>query len=160
MDMRAIIAESKAKGKKGKRRGKKARREAAAAAAAADTFRVDVADPRFAGMYEDPRFHVDPSNPQFKETKAMSALLTERHRRRRAHRSASTDATQPAGAPTTQQGGELASLVSKLREKLPQKKLPQRSALPAREASPAVAAASKSGKKQKKRKHKSKKQKA
>ncbi|PPQ87037.1 hypothetical protein CVT25_000014 [Psilocybe cyanescens] len=50
---------------------------------AQEDFVVDVKDDRFKALFEDHQFAIDPSNPHFKKTKAMTALLDERQRRQR-----------------------------------------------------------------------------
>ncbi|XP_032228772.2 ESF1 homolog isoform X2 [Nematostella vectensis] len=47
-----------------------------------DTFKVDVEDPRFAALYSSHHYAIDPSDQQFKKTRAVEAILQERHRRR------------------------------------------------------------------------------
>jgi len=46
-----------------------------------EDFAIDVADSRFQVLHEDPAFAIDPSNPHFKKTKGMNALLEERAKR-------------------------------------------------------------------------------
>lgn len=43
---------------------------------------VDVHDPRFAAVYEEPAFALDPSHPSFKRTAAMDQMIKERQKRR------------------------------------------------------------------------------
>jgi len=45
-------------------------------------FTIDVKDERFRALHEDHVFAIDPSNPHFKRTKSMSALLEERSKRK------------------------------------------------------------------------------
>jgi len=45
-------------------------------------FTIDVKDQRFRALHEDHVFAIDPSNPHFKRTKSMSALLEERSKRK------------------------------------------------------------------------------
>ncbi|KAF9015108.1 hypothetical protein BDQ17DRAFT_1340497 [Cyathus striatus] len=47
-----------------------------------EDFAINVKDDRFKVLFEDHQFAIDPSNPHFKKTKSMSALLEERQRRR------------------------------------------------------------------------------
>ncbi|XP_030052202.1 ESF1 homolog [Microcaecilia unicolor] len=47
-----------------------------------DDFQLDVADTRFQAMYTSHLFNVDPSDPNFKNTKAMEEILEEKSRRR------------------------------------------------------------------------------
>lgn len=70
-------AEKQAKRKKGKGKGK------GKEPALADNFNVDVSDPRFARLYESHEFAIDPTNPRFKATSGMKALLDEGRKRRR-----------------------------------------------------------------------------
>lgn len=68
---------------KKKRRGKlSAREKAALEAKEKDDFEMDVSDPRFGAVFDQPEFAVDPSNPRFKETEGMKALLEESRRKR------------------------------------------------------------------------------
>ncbi|KAI6028238.1 hypothetical protein EDC04DRAFT_151451 [Pisolithus marmoratus] len=46
-----------------------------------EDFSIDVKDDRFSALHEDHQFAIDPSNPQFKKTKGMIALLEERSKR-------------------------------------------------------------------------------
>jgi hypothetical protein len=47
-------------------------------------FQMDVADPRFAAVFERHEFAIDPSNPKFKDTEGMRKLLEEGRRKRKA----------------------------------------------------------------------------
>ncbi|MCJ1249811.1 pre-rRNA-processing protein esf1 [Trapelia coarctata] len=68
---------------KKKKKGKlSAREKAALQAKEKDDFKMDVADPRFGAVFERPEFAVDPSNPRFKGTEGMKALLEEGRRKR------------------------------------------------------------------------------
>ncbi|OAP62642.1 hypothetical protein AYL99_01869 [Fonsecaea erecta] len=49
---------------------------------ARDEFKVDTSDPRFSRLFESHEYAIDPTNPKFKGTKAMRALLEERRRRK------------------------------------------------------------------------------
>ncbi|KAJ5160698.1 uncharacterized protein N7482_007702 [Penicillium canariense] len=72
-------AEKQARRKKGKGKGKDKNKEAAVP----DEFNVDVRDPRFSRLYESHEFAIDPTNPRFKATSGMKALLDEGRKRRR-----------------------------------------------------------------------------
>lgn len=72
-------AEKNARKKKGKGKGKGKDR----AAEVSDDFQMDVSDPRFGGLYESHEFAIDPTNPRFKSTPGMKALLDEGRKRRR-----------------------------------------------------------------------------
>jgi len=43
---------------------------------------MDVGDPRFAAIYDNPLYNVDPSAPEFKRSKTMEAILDEKVKRR------------------------------------------------------------------------------
>uniref|UniRef100_A0A8C8SLN5 NUC153 domain-containing protein n=1 Tax=Pelusios castaneus TaxID=367368 RepID=A0A8C8SLN5_9SAUR len=47
-----------------------------------DDFQVNVADSRFQAMYTSHLFNLDPSDPNFKKTKAVEKILEEKARRR------------------------------------------------------------------------------
>lgn len=57
-----------------------------------DDFNVDVSDPRFARLYESHEFAIDPTNPRFKATSGMKALLDEGRKRRRTRDDDETEA--------------------------------------------------------------------
>ncbi|KAF9284722.1 pre-rRNA-processing protein esf1 [Mortierella alpina] len=46
-----------------------------------DDFKIDVKDPRFSALHESHHFALDPTNPNFKKTKAMAELMEERQKR-------------------------------------------------------------------------------
>ncbi|KAI0032727.1 hypothetical protein K488DRAFT_78297 [Vararia minispora EC-137] len=79
-DMKAIIKAEK--GKKGKK-SKRAKREhdEDGSNELQGGFSIDVMDERFQAVHEDYHFAIDPSNPHFKRTKSMAALLEERSKR-------------------------------------------------------------------------------
>ncbi|KAF2010077.1 hypothetical protein BU24DRAFT_400747 [Aaosphaeria arxii CBS 175.79] len=79
-DMNEIAKAEKAK-KKGKK-GKKSK-DAAAAAVVEDDFEMNTQDPRFAKLYDSHEFAIDPTNPRFKGTQGMKALLEEGRKKRR-----------------------------------------------------------------------------
>ncbi|OQE43393.1 hypothetical protein PENCOP_c003G02843 [Penicillium coprophilum] len=66
-------ARKKGKGKKGKK----------VEPVQADDFKVNVSDPRFSRLYDTHDFAIDPTNPRFKSTSGMKALLDEGRKRRR-----------------------------------------------------------------------------
>ena len=68
------------KSEKAKKKGKKAKKNAPIIE---DNFQVDTTDPRFAKLYESHEFAIDPTNPRFKETSAMKALLEEGRKKRK-----------------------------------------------------------------------------
>lgn len=73
---------------KKKKKGKKSKKSAVeddleGDATANDNFKMDVADPRFAQLYENHEFAIDPTNPKYKGTGGMKALLEEGRKRRK-----------------------------------------------------------------------------
>lgn len=68
------------KAEKAKKKGKKGRK---AAPVVEDNFKIETNDPRFAKLYESHEFAIDPTNPRFKETSAMKALLEEGRKKRK-----------------------------------------------------------------------------
>ncbi|GBE78008.1 hypothetical protein BKA93DRAFT_722539 [Sparassis latifolia] len=75
-DMKAVIKAEKAKGRK-----KRKKTDAEYENELQEDFTIDVKDERFKAVHEDYAFAIDPSNPHFKKTESMSALLEERHKR-------------------------------------------------------------------------------
>lgn len=45
-------------------------------------FKIRVEDPRFSALFTSHHFNLDPSDPNFKKTEAMEAILAEKHKRR------------------------------------------------------------------------------
>src|SRR5690242_6297581 len=68
------------KAEKAKKKGKKGKKNAPVVE---DNFKIDTADPRFAKLYESHEFAIDPTNPRFKETSGMKALLEEGRKKRK-----------------------------------------------------------------------------
>ncbi|PYH88820.1 hypothetical protein BO71DRAFT_413818 [Aspergillus ellipticus CBS 707.79] len=79
-DMNEIEKAEKQARKKGKGKGKGKGKKVELPV---DNFEMEVADPRFAGLYESHEFAIDPTNPRFKATSGMKALLEEGRKRRR-----------------------------------------------------------------------------
>jgi len=77
-DMNEIQKAQKAAGKKKNRRRKERERPAGEQ----DGFEMDVKDPRFSSLFESHEFAIDPTNPRFKGTEGMRALLEEGRRKR------------------------------------------------------------------------------
>lgn len=77
-DMNEIL-----KAEKAKKKNKKNKKGDSVAANTDDDFKIDTADPRFAKLYESHEFAIDPTNPRFKETKGMKALLEEGRKKRK-----------------------------------------------------------------------------
>ncbi|PLB50410.1 hypothetical protein P170DRAFT_381062 [Aspergillus steynii IBT 23096] len=77
-DMNAIEKAEKQAGKKKKGKGKGKQ-----APEVKDDFQMEVSDPRFSRLFESHEFAIDPTNPRFKGTSGMKALLDEGRKRRR-----------------------------------------------------------------------------
>ena len=75
-DMASILKAEKTSKKRGKK-GRKAVEEVEQ-----DDFQMNVQDPRFAKLYESHEYAIDPTNPRFKRTKAMDAMLEESRKRK------------------------------------------------------------------------------
>lgn len=86
-DMNEIEKAEKKARKKKKGKGKEGQDEKAPG----DDFEIDVNDPRFASLYENHEFAIDPTNPRFKDTAGMRALLEEGRKRRRLREEADGD---------------------------------------------------------------------
>ncbi|KAF3938036.1 hypothetical protein ABW19_dt0200669 [Dactylella cylindrospora] len=71
---------AKLKGKAAKRMAKK--RGVKEAEGLQDEYKIDVNDPRFSAIYEKTEFAIDPTNPRYKKTQAMNAVMQERRKRR------------------------------------------------------------------------------
>ncbi|CCL99020.1 uncharacterized protein FIBRA_01029 [Fibroporia radiculosa] len=109
-NMKAVLkAEKKLKLKKGKKKSVDDENELQ------QDFSIDVKDERFKAVHEDHAFAIDPSNPHYKKTKSMSALLEERTRRQKDKRS------KPPGASAIDSGdhasNELQGLVERIKRK-------------------------------------------
>ncbi|KAJ3494664.1 hypothetical protein NLJ89_g10760 [Agrocybe chaxingu] len=108
-----IKAEKHKKRGKGRKRGK-----ADIDNEAQEDFVVDVKDERFKALFEDHQFAIDPTNPHFKKTKAMSALLDERQKRRKGQRNEGADVISKKPKNTDAGGAKsLQSLVESLKRK-------------------------------------------
>ncbi|KIW33252.1 uncharacterized protein PV07_00119 [Cladophialophora immunda] len=81
-DMREIQKAEKEERKKNKKKKPKAAKKGDAPEDAPDAFQVDTSDPRFSRLFESHEYAIDPTNPKFKGTKAMRALLEEGRRRK------------------------------------------------------------------------------
>ena len=74
------------KAEKLKRKGKKGKKAANATAddaAVEDGFKIETQDPRFASLFESHEYAIDPTNPRYKGTEGMKALLNEGRKRRK-----------------------------------------------------------------------------
>jgi hypothetical protein len=46
-----------------------------------DNFEMDLQDERFSGIFNNPKYNVDPSHPGFKKTKSMASIIEEKQKR-------------------------------------------------------------------------------
>jgi hypothetical protein len=76
-DMNEIIKAEKAKKKGRKRKG------ITDTTADEDGFKMNTQDPRFAKLYESHEFAIDPTNPKYKDTSGMKALVEEGRKKRK-----------------------------------------------------------------------------
>ncbi|KAK5443250.1 pre-rRNA-processing protein esf1 [Exophiala xenobiotica] len=111
-DMKEIERAEKQARKKGKKGKNKTAKNGAAAAAedihaeGGDDFKVDTADPRFGRLFSSHEYAIDPTNPKFKGTKGMKALLEEgRKRKHGKHTSNKLDTDEVSVGRTTGKGG-------------------------------------------------------
>ncbi|KMU80729.1 hypothetical protein CISG_08672 [Coccidioides immitis RMSCC 3703] len=83
--------------KRAKKAGKHRKGKKDEATMPVDDFKVDVKDPRFQRIYESHEYAIDPTNPRFRQTDGMKALLEEGRKRRRhlAHDEPDGDAVEP-----------------------------------------------------------------
>ncbi|KAI0048362.1 hypothetical protein FA95DRAFT_1605340 [Auriscalpium vulgare] len=109
-DMAAVIKAEKKKGRK----GRKGRRGEEEDAELQEDFSINVKDDRFTAVHEDHTFAIDPSNPHFKKTKSMTALLEERQKRRK-HRPSDTPRDAAPSPSTASQS--LTNLVERVKRK-------------------------------------------
>lgn len=82
---------------------------------AEEDFSIDVKDDRFKALHEDHQFAIDPSNPQFKKTQGMMALLEERSKRRKDDRREEGDV--PHKNLTVDDGQSLQNLAERVKRK-------------------------------------------
>jgi hypothetical protein len=136
-DMREIEkAEKRARKAEKKAKRPKDRQAAANIAGGGDDFNVDTADPRFSRLFSSHEYAIDPTNPRFKETKGMKALLEEGRKRkgdrarpddlaapevdavsRKSKKDKNRDKSGGALEGSVQQGDDVKSLVQKIKNR-------------------------------------------
>jgi hypothetical protein len=84
-DIKEIARAEKNKKKKKGKKDKSKEVEGGKRGGLQNSFEMDVGDERFSKLFEDHEFAIDPSNPKFKDTEGMKALLEE-GRKKRSHR--------------------------------------------------------------------------
>ena len=88
-DMREIEKAEKESRRKGKKKKSKKKQDGEVAGAG---FKVETEDPRFKALFESHEFAIDPTNPRFKGTEGMKALLKEGRKKRKVDDYADVDA--------------------------------------------------------------------
>ena len=109
------------KAEKAKKKGKKNKKNVPVVE---DNFKIDTADPRFAKLYESHEFAIDPTNPRFKETTAMKALLEEGRKKRKQGRDGDEEpAREPKKSKKVEDGGDvdIKKLAARVKAKSKQK---------------------------------------
>ncbi|KAI0322664.1 hypothetical protein OF83DRAFT_1092299 [Amylostereum chailletii] len=116
-DIKAIIKAEKKKGKKKRGKGKGGQSEEGNNEIQ-EEFSIDVKDDRFKALHEDYNFAIDPSNPRFKKTTAMSALLNERSQRQKQKRyTGQSEEIRSSSIAISNAGQNLKSLVESVKRK-------------------------------------------
>ncbi|KAJ7169829.1 hypothetical protein C8R46DRAFT_1090163 [Mycena filopes] len=106
-DMKAILKAEKQAKRKGKKRKPVTEDEMQ------EDFTINVNDSRFNVLHEDHSFAIDPSNPHFKKTKGMNALLEERSKRQKHKR----NNVEVGGRQPNDGGRSLQNLVESVKRK-------------------------------------------
>lgn len=75
-------AESETKSKKKRKHKEKMKHKVHDKGAVPDGFEIDVADQRFSALYTSHHYNIDPTDSNFKKTKAMDTLIQEKLKRR------------------------------------------------------------------------------
>ena len=95
-----VRAEKEARRKKPRK--KLSKKQQAALAHQQEGFVMDAQDTRFAALHERPEYAIDPTNPRYRDTQAMRALLEEGRARRRRRRDEGSDDAGHDDDPGTQ----------------------------------------------------------
>lgn len=116
-DMREIKRQEKAKKLKSKKKNKG--KIEAETAPEGEAFKIDTQDPRFSALFESHEFAIDPSNPKFKKTEGMNAIMEEGRKKRALVRDEDDGGKKPSKkAKTASNGGDdLKKLVEKVKKK-------------------------------------------
>lgn len=120
-DMNEIEREEKRAKKKGKHKDK-----AEIGTSQMDGFKMDTHDPRFARLYESHEFAIDPTNPKFKGTEGMKALLEEGRKHRKKDKQLENEESGKANKGGTSTSGPETDDMRKLVEKVKSKKKDRR----------------------------------
>ncbi|KAF8421288.1 pre-rRNA processing protein Esf1 [Tirmania nivea] len=113
-NLKEVVKAEKEKKLKKRKRGKKA----VDAEGVQDGFEADVKDPRFAALFEEHDFAIDPTNPRFKQTSTMKKLMEEKRNRKKGHADNDEDgANCKKRKAETQAGDDMSRLVQSLKRK-------------------------------------------
>jgi hypothetical protein len=117
--MREIKKQEKVAKLKGKKKYKnKLGKNEDEAVATGEGFKIDTQDPRFSALYESHEFAIDPTNPKFKKTEGMKALMEEGRKKRAAVRDDGENGHKASKKAKLNGGGDdLARLVEKVKKK-------------------------------------------
>ncbi|OCB88303.1 hypothetical protein A7U60_g4505 [Sanghuangporus baumii] len=116
-DMKAVLKAEKSKRKKRDRKKKNKGAGGEDEDEIQGDFQIDVKDERFRALHEDHTFAIDPSNPHFKKTKNMAALLEERAHRQSGKESVSETKTNSSKNDNSAPSQSLQSLVESVKRK-------------------------------------------
>lgn len=107
-NMKELLRSEKEKGKKGKYQDKNRIVD--------DEFKPDLNDPRFAEMFEDHDFAIDPSQPEFQSTSAMRHILQERNKRSK-HKSKNGAGKRVKTDKSSRDAQEVNNLIERIKRK-------------------------------------------
>ncbi|CAN6658130.1 pre-rRNA-processing protein Esf1p [Trichomonascus vanleenenianus] len=117
----ASDGESQKKG--GKKQPKKSRRKLKKEAVAKlEDHEVDTADPRFQSLFNDPSFAIDPTAPQFKKSKGVESIITERRKRTKNVEAPPTERKKAIKRKEPPKADDVSSLVERLKKRAKSKK--------------------------------------
>ncbi len=124
-DMKTIERQEKNAKKKG-RKGKDNNQLDTEQTSHEPSFEMDTHDPRFARLYENHEFAIDPTNPRFKGTEGMRALLEEGRKHRKKDKSLEDEESGPVPKGPSTMANHKADDRRKLVEKVKIKKKDRR----------------------------------
>jgi hypothetical protein len=101
------------KSEKAKKKGKKADKSKIVE----DEFKMDTQDPRFQKLFQSHEFAIDPTNPRYRDTQAMKALLEEGRRKRKGGGEGDAE-EEREGKKVKQEEGDVVVDVKKLAERV------------------------------------------
>lgn len=102
---------------KEKKSKKKRKRKAKDEEIVEDNFNVDLQDSRFDALFTSHHFAVDPSDPQYRKTKAMQTILVERQKRRERSEVEKAQPRQKTGDQSLRKDPSLSLLVKSVKSK-------------------------------------------